>query len=106
MDLGFNFLLVSVILFETIAQFLIQEHVKLSKGPYLILGLISYCLVGFIYYHMLSTGKGMAISNTLWNIGTIVLVTIIGWLIFKQKLSKRSIVGIFLAIVAGALIEH
>ena len=103
---NFNFLLVSIILLETVAQFLIQKHVKITKGPYLLIGLVSYGLVGLIYYHMLNTGGGMAVSNTLWNIGTIVLVTILGWIIFKQKLSTRSIIGVILAMIAGALIEQ
>jgi drug/metabolite transporter (DMT)-like permease len=52
----------------------------------------------------LNQGEGSVIAPVV-NVGIIITATILGWLIFNEKLNKRQIIGVGMAVVAILLIS-
>ncbi len=104
MDQKIVILLISIIAVESFAQWCLQKTLKKKDHTFLILGIFLYSVVGIIYYHMLKQGKKLAIANTLWNAGSEVAIAILGFLFFKQDLSKKQMLGITLVLIAIHLV--
>ena len=104
MDFHFLALLILIIACETTAQYFLQQKIKLNNNIFLLIGIILYALVGLIYYTILTNGKKLAVANSLWNAGTEVSVAILGFLFFKQTLTKRQVIGIILTIIGMNLL--
>ena len=99
------FLLLIIIGIETLAQYFLELSSKKQNHLILLAGIISYSLVGLVYYYILKTGDELAIANSLWNAGSGITVTIIGTLLFNQKLKKLQIVGIIISIIGVSLLQ-
>ena len=67
-------------------------------------GLALYIIVGYMYYLILTNGSKLAIENALWNAGSSVLIAIVGYVFFSQKLSMRY-TGLGLIILGVLVIE-
>ena len=79
-----------------------QKTVKSSSQIYLILGMTFYAIVGFIYHLLLKAGEKLAIANTLWNAGNGITAPILGYLIFKQALTKKDLFCMFIIMVGSS----
>tara|TARA_B100001094_G_scaffold326486_1_gene382747 strand:+ start:54 stop:380 length:327 start_codon:yes stop_codon:yes gene_type:complete len=102
-DTLFTVLLIAVIIIETGAQALLNQAAVGKNKQIIILGILAYVIVAYLYFRMLQTGRKVSLSNAIWNSGTIVLVSLVGYLMFNQPLNGRQILGIALALVAGFL---
>lgn len=100
MDVTLFALLALIVATETSAQYFIQKKINIKDNTYLIIGVVLYGMVGAIYYNILKRGKKLAVANTLWNAGTEITVAILGFFLFKQKLSYKQILAIVLIVVA------
>jgi small multidrug resistance pump len=98
-------LLIIIIIVESLSLALLAAGVKYSNNIY-ILGILGYALVAFIFYLILKTKKPLTKANTLWNIGSIVLITLIGLIIFKEKIDIYQSIGLLLAFISILFIEH
>lgn len=99
MDYKLIFIFIFIILAETGAQFFLQKQITSDKNHFLILGVILYSIVGLGYYGILTYGKKLAIANSLFNAGSEIMVALLGFAIFGQKLSYTQILGLILVIV-------
>ena len=99
------FLLIVIIAVETLAQYLLESAYRRYNDFVLIAGVTTYGLVGLLYYYILRTGDELAMANALWNAGTGITVTVIGTLLFKQKLKTIQIVGLILSIIGFSLLQ-
>jgi len=98
-------LLLIVIIIETLSIALLAAGVKYSNSIY-ILGIIGYCIVGFVFYLILKTKKPLSKANALWNVGSIVLITLLSIILFQEKIDKYQAIGLFLAFLSVIFIEH
>ena len=99
------FLLILIIAVETLAQYFLESADRTYNDLILLAGISTYGLVGLLYYYILKTGDKLAVANAIWNAGTGVTVTIIGTLLFKQKLKTIQIVGLILSIIGFSLLQ-
>lgn len=99
MDLTVIGLLLLIVATETSAQYFIQKKIKVNENTYLIIGILLYGMVGAIYYNILKQGKKLAIANTLWNAGTEITVAVLGFLLFKQKLTYKQVAAIIVIVI-------
>jgi len=97
-------LLIILIIVETISMSFLAYDKKKYRGIYII-GIFGYALVAFIFYKILQN-KSITGANAVWNIGSIIIVTIVGIVFFKTKLDKYQYLGLLLAIISVLLIEH
>jgi len=97
------FLILILIIIETISISLLVPN---DNQPLLyIIGILGYALVAFIFYKILQN-KSLTGANAVWNIGSIIFVSIIGLLYFNNKLDKYQYFGILLALISLIFIEH
>lgn len=90
------------IVFEIIGTTLLQQSQQFSR---LYPSLGSLLCYGIAFYFLSLTLRTMAvgIAYALWSGIGIVLISLIGWFVFKQKLDLPAVVGISL-IVAGVVV--
>lgn len=83
----------------------IIEYSANNSNNYYILGMICYMFVPIILYRLLLKGE-LSVINSLWNVSSIVIVTIIGITVFKDKITKYKLIGVLFSILAIASIEY
>tara|TARA_B100001093_G_C26737955_1_gene975320 strand:+ start:809 stop:1138 length:330 start_codon:yes stop_codon:yes gene_type:complete len=86
---------------ETFAQYLIRKEIKNNKKYLLYFGLITYAIVGYLFYKLLLTGEKLAIANILWNAITSVSVYIIGLVFFHEKITFKQFFGCLLIFIGS-----
>lgn len=104
MNSRFLILLLFIIFSETIAQYFLRVNVDSNNNLNLIIGMLFYCLVGYIYFLLLQNGKKLAIANSFWNAGTGITVALTGYLFFKETLDYIQIIGLILTIIGITLL--
>jgi len=97
-------LLVIVIILET-ATMTLLEYSANNHNNYYILGIILYAITAYIFYRVLIIGK-LGISNALWNVSTIILITLVSIFYFKEELDIYGKFGIMFAILSVILMEY
>jgi multidrug transporter EmrE-like cation transporter len=75
-----------------------------KNNLFLYLGLLGYLLVGAIFAYILYIHSQMTVVNSLWQVLNVILVSAVGLLIFKEKITPKQMVGVVLAIMATVLL--
>lgn len=101
---NFWFLVLCIIIIETISLSILAKEAQKKTGLYII-GIIGYLLVGFLFLRVLKL-KSMSKANAIWNILSIILVSIVGYFLFRETIDYIQGIGIILAIISILLIEH
>ena len=77
----------------------------LKDNPlYLFLTVICFWLAGFFFAKSLKF-KDLAITNIIWIVLSIVIVSIVSYFVFQEKLSYIQIIGIFVVLVGMVLVN-
>ena len=95
-------LVISAIILESLSQFMARLYYE-NKHK-LFLAFIAWALylgVVFVLVLMYDYSK-IAIANALWDSGTIITLSLIGWLYFGEPLNSGEMAGIGL-VIAGAI---
>src|SRR5581483_5325482 len=95
-------LLYTAIMFEVIATSSLNASQGCSKIGPTIISIIGYGCTFYLFAQTLRTIP-IGVAYAIWSGVGIVLITIIGWVVFSQKLNLISFFGIAL-ILAGAII--
>ena len=92
-----------MVIFEIISQYFIQKSVDVPitwyKNTNLWLGLIGQLIMSSLYYLVLKSGYSLAIANTLIDGGGAVGIILLGYFIFKQKISRNQIIAILITMI-------
>ena len=75
-----------------------------KNNIYLVLGLLGYLVVGALFAYILYVQSEMTIVNSLWQVLNIIVVSVLGLVIYKEKLTTLQYVGVFCAIIASVLL--
>jgi len=97
-------LLILLVIVEAMAMSTIEYGAN-NKSKVYIIGILLYLLVGYILYLVLITSN-LAMTNAKWNVLSIILVTSIGILYFKETLSLTEKFGLGFAILSIFLMEY
>ncbi len=100
MDRATLFNLALVIGFETLAQYYLQKKVSTQANMDLYLSMAAYAMVPYFYYFILESGTALGTADALFNAGSQLTIAAMGYLVFKQSLSRKQMLGIAL-IMAG-----
>lgn len=100
--IGPLFIIVLIVLCETLAISCVKEYHETNKKRYFCFALVGY--VGVCYLlHKSFDHNGMAITNVLWSGLSILLVTLAGVLYFKEEIHLHDLFA-GLLITAGVII--
>jgi multidrug transporter EmrE-like cation transporter len=97
-----------MIVCEIMTQFFLQKGVnkKMSiKNINMVIGLLIGFFINVFYFMMLNLGVDLAVANTLIDGGGAVGIVLLGFLVFKQKITVKQMVGILLTIFGVILIS-
>jgi len=95
-------LIVVVILLETLSQFMVRMYYENKDKIYLaFIAWAIYLAIVFILTMLYDYSK-FAIANALWDAGTIIAISLVGYFYFGEPLNIGEIIGICL-VIAGAL---
>lgn len=97
-------LVIVLIIIESLAMSTIEYSAN-NKNNYFILGILLYIIIGVILYKILIY-RDLAVTNALWNVSTIILVSLISIFYFKEKIDIYGKIGILFAILSIIFIEH
>ena len=105
MKISSIFYLVILVIVELLSVSSIKYWADHKNKPlFLYLGLGGYLLVGLIFAYILYVHADMTIVNAMWQVLNIILVSIVGIIIFKEKLTKIQYIGLFFAVLATILL--
>ena len=91
-------LLAVIITIETAAQLLLDKATYTKNHFYLFAGIICYNVMAYLYYLLLFKGN-LGIANAVWNAVSTIVVALLGFLLFSEKMSKTAIFGMILTII-------
>lgn len=100
---GFTMALVDVFVLGTLR--LKHEHPERISKWVLPIAFIVYGLQSIVFYKSLDFSN-LIIMNLLWDISSDILVSLVGFLFFKEVLSKSQIAGVLLGIVSIYLLSR
>ena len=93
-----NAIILGAILLEPLAMSIYKK----TKNVWLFV--ILYGIIGFGMTKIISI-KGMGMGNALFDLIGIVIVSIIGFAVFGEKLTKRNIIGLILGMISIYLLN-
>lgn len=94
--------LILVIILETGAVTMLREGV--DKHGYIVGGILLYIFVAIVFYYILSLGAGVAVTNGLWNAGSIVTISLVGIIMFHEHLQWNHYLGLGLGVFSVVLL--
>lgn len=91
-------------LLDCFAMTILKQWSITNKTILLVIGVISYALMG-IFFALAIKYQGLAITNVVWAVLTVLFTTVVGIYFFKEHLSITQLVAIFIVIVGLILIS-
>jgi len=92
------------ILFETIGTSFLQASQQFTR-PLPTLAVVAFYAASFYLLSLVLKVMPVGVAYAIWSGLGIVLITAIGWLVFKQSLDLPAVIGIAL-IIAGVLVVN
>jgi drug/metabolite transporter (DMT)-like permease len=93
-----------LIIIEAPAIYYIKKYSITNEPIYIIISTIAYATIPFILYKILELGEGIAITNILWNISSILYGLFIGAILFSEHISLQQKIGSILGLVGTIMI--
>lgn len=103
MDIKSISLLIILVLLEILSVSSLKYWSVKKNNTFLYLGILGYLSVGFLFAYILKTHSNMTIINALWQVLNIILVSTVGILIYKEKITNLQYIGILFAIIATTI---
>ena len=97
-------LLLSVVLADAFAKFLIKKHLSDNKKGYIYFGILTYILVGILYYTMYQKGDNIGQIEAYGNVLSVVIITGLGFFVFQEKISIWEILTICSFLLGGLFV--
>lgn len=94
--------LTSLLTVEIVAELLLQKWAKTDTSIWLGLGIIAYVSLALLFANAMKRSN-LTTMNTAWQCGNVVVVSLIGVFLLKEKLSVPQKVGVCLAFVSTSL---
>ena len=95
--------IIGLLLFDSIAMSFITKYSKTSN-IYDLLAAILFESIAWIFLVLGIKYRGLTVTNAIWDIGSLVLVTSIAIFYFREKLVLRHYVGLIFGIIAIVLL--
>jgi len=93
--------LVLLVGMEIGAELCLEQYVKASDYKWVLGGVLLYLLVPFAFLYVLMNHDSLVVANTLWQVGNIIGLSVVGYFVLHEKLSATQWVGVGLATLAA-----
>ena len=101
-----NLYIYGIIILLAVLESFSMSSLKISKGydVYLIVSILCFVSLVFLFRELLKY-KNLSIAYLLYHLGTILLVSLISFLIYKEKFSTKEKIGLIMAVTAIILMS-
>ena len=93
------FLIILIIILES-GSMALMKYSLIDKNNLYLVGIIGYLLVGIVFYLILKRNIKLPVANSIWNAGTIVLLSIYSGVFLNTKIKTYEYMGISLSILS------
>jgi len=91
---------------ETTAQYFIKKSIDPPDNRLFLIGGLLFVLAAYIYRQTIISIGNLSIANIIWQVATILLVTLLSVCVFKETLTSNQWLGIGLVIIGIVLITY
>ena len=98
-------LLLFLIIIEVISISLIKYSIVYNKNYIKYLGIIGFAIVGALLYYLFTLGD-IVITRAIWDVLSIILLTLIAVTFFNEKLDRYHFIGFIFAIIALFFVNY
>ena len=92
-------LVILLVVTETSAQFFLKQSTHPAHFYKYYISALLFAVVAYIYRMTLINIGSLAVANVIWQISTIILVTIMSVVVFKETLSIYQYLGLFFSMM-------
>ncbi len=97
------FYITLIVIFEAIAQSCLKTYSNNNNYYYFLFGIMSYCIVSWLLCQSYNQKGDLGVVNLFWSALSIIVSTVIGILMFKEKFHIHDIIATLL-ITIGIMI--
>ncbi len=94
-----------LITFEVVADIFAKEYSLKQTALFWSLALVSYVVANIFWLSAINNGSGLTRGAILFSVGSAVAATLVGLVMYGEKLNSVQIAGVLVGIVAIALIS-
>jgi len=107
-DTYFYFYLLAITFSSIASQYIFKKayanvnanvNVNVNVNALVVLGLLAYTFTGYCVYKVLNYGN-LLVLNIIWHLVYFIILFIIGFLIFKEKLNYQKIFALVLGLIS------
>tara|TARA_Y100001972_G_C7621877_1_gene311906 strand:+ start:316 stop:660 length:345 start_codon:yes stop_codon:yes gene_type:complete len=94
-----------IVISEIVAIWLLTEWSKNEKIYLIILGILSYVIVGIFFALLMrdSSDNRLAMINAFWQVIGLIAITVLGIYLYNEKLNTLEWIGLALTLIAVIL---
>jgi multidrug transporter EmrE-like cation transporter len=96
--------ILAIVIIECAAQYCLKRYAKCEGYQWFILGIITYSVVAFLLVLSFDYEK-MAIVNIMWGSLSALILTLVAYYFYDEKLSWKQILGIIVILIGTWLIH-
>ena len=95
-------LLIILIMLESLSQYNLKLFSQSNKIHYFVFAIILYILIALGLTYLFSIEK-MGIVNHMWNVGTSILVILVGYYFFDEQINATQEIGFVFGLIGMIL---
>ena len=96
-------LIASIVFIEAFSQYIIKKYVNNKYVYYLFIGIIGYSLYAYLLSKVF-TYKKLSVTNALISQFSVVILAIVGYVQFQEKLTTKEFIGLFFSFLSAMLL--
>lgn len=101
-----TYLLFLLLIFsEMVALYSIKKYKETHKNMYTFLAILGYMMVAITLIKIVEKNDTVSLTNVFWNVLSSVYGLFIGYMLFKEKITRNQFLGVMLAIISIVLIN-
>lgn len=93
-----------LVILELLSVSSLKYWSETKNNLFLYIGLLGYLLVGITFSYILHVHSNMTVINSMWQVLNIIAVSMMGLLLYKEKLNLIQYIGVLFAIISVILL--
>lgn len=94
-------ILIGILIFlEIFAELSLKKWAENNGYAYLIGGIVLYSLIAVGFGFALKNSDKLTIANSVWQLSALIVISLVGIFIYKDKLTVIQIIGLCMGVIA------
>ena len=92
-------------IYESLINYNIKQCIETNDNFYFYIAIICSIILVYLFYYALQDIGNLAITNALFEVGSIIMVSFISYVYFKEKMTTYQIIGILFMLFGMVLVS-